>query len=99
VYADMAAPLELLSSLTRLQQLLLADWSEPPSAAGEEGHSWGWGCYKWILLDDTDSLLPAPPSPIPCLAIGRQLLSLTPLFTVKPLLSQMLHSSCPTLPT
>jgi hypothetical protein len=46
VYADMAAPLELLSSLIRLQQLLLADWSEPPATAGEEGQSCGGGCYN-----------------------------------------------------
>jgi hypothetical protein len=35
-----AAPLEVLSCLVHLEHLVLADWAEPPSAAGEHQSSW-----------------------------------------------------------
>lgn len=41
--AECAAPLQLLSSLTRLQQLLLAHWAEPPCLAGTQGRGDGDG--------------------------------------------------------
>jgi hypothetical protein len=33
-FVECAAPLQLLRSLRRLQQLVLADWAEPPCLAG-----------------------------------------------------------------